>query len=140
MNFVRKIFSYLLAVIFLISAAGFNYTKYTCVESGNVQFVLDKAYTNCNVEQETCCKEEPVCFTIDKKDCCVNETNYLKTDEDYTAPERTKLLKIEIHHLLAYQYAELFPELPLATKEIAHSPPFIIYSKDILLRHGVLLI
>ena len=150
MNLLRKIFSYSLAVIFLVVATGFNYTRYTCLESGKVQFVLDVKYTGYYAKAGSHCQEKSVCCAIDKKEscdgvesdeeCCVDKTNYLKTDEDYTAPERTRLPKIEIHHISAFQSAEFFPKFTLATKEIAHFPPDLYSSRDLILQYGIQLI
>lgn len=134
MNYFRNIFSVLLAVIFLIPAAGFHYTKHTCLESGKVQITLIGEYACCEAESETCCQEES------HEDCCVNNTNYLKTEDEYTVPERTELLKIESQLTLVFHTTGLFPEFSLATQERAHAPTDLYSSRELLLQHGVLLI
>lgn len=129
MNYFRNIFSVLLAVIFLIPAAGFHYTKHTCLESGKVQFTLNGEYTCCEAGQEE-----------SHEDCCVNNTNYLKTEDEYTAPERTELLKIEFQLTLVFHTTGFFPEFSLATQEKAHAPKDLYSSRELLLHHGALLI
>ena len=134
MNYFRNIFFVLLAVIFLIPAAGFHYTKHTCLESGKVQFTLNGEYACCEVESETCCQEES------HEDCCVNNTNYLKTEADYTSPEKVKLPKIEFQLTLAFHTPGLFPEFTLVTQERAHPSPDLYGSRELLIQHGIFLI
>ena len=152
-----------MVAIFLIPAAGFYYNKHSCSKSGEVRFVIDDDYTccatdsklssfaadvqsNCDAEpaeESTCCTEKTEMTLIIEEpaeDCCSNEGRYLKTDDDYTSPLQIELPHIDINFTIAYHSVNFFGDPGFIVEEKAHSPPFIIPSKNILLQNSVLLI
>ena len=154
-----SIFSVLLVAIFMIPAAGFYYTRHSCSSSGEVEYVLDQDYSccaeniqdHCTIDQpveKSCCGETsptepvkaPVSLEETKEECCSNEGNYLKTEEKYTSPEKSESLPIEIQHTIVFHFYIPTPATNPLIEENAHSPPLIISSKILLLRHGVMLI
>jgi hypothetical protein len=155
----RNIYSYLLVLLFLVPATGFYYTRHSCLKSGKVQFVLDGDHSCCAdiertvhdpVNQEnSCCDME---FTSQANegsmsssqtsslDCCVNEGNYLKSEDEYTFPGSVEMPNIEFILTAAIPPIALLPVLHQTIEENAHSPPFIFSSVDILHKHSVLII
>lgn len=134
MKSLRNIFSLLILAIFLVPSTGFYYNKRSCLKSDQLLFVFDGDNICCAEDAQTQCKAGTA------KECCTDEGNYLKTDEDYTSPARIGLPHIEIHLTLAYHTCNLCPDPQFMVEKNTHSPPLIISSKDILLQHGVLLI
>ena len=62
---VHNIFSYLLVLIFLIPATGFYYTRHSCLQSGEIQMVLDANYSCCSEKSQVA--HEPLDAEIS---CC----------------------------------------------------------------------
>lgn len=139
---IQNIFSYLLVLMFLVPATGFYYTRHSCLKSGEVQLVL-------NVDH-SCCAEtarithDPVnqeC-SLEKSSlgCCINEGNYLKSEDEYTFPGRVEMPHIKIIITAALNSTDLFQYVQMSIEENAHSPPFTLSSVDILHKHSVLII
>ncbi|NOQ96671.1 MAG: hypothetical protein GQ561_00770 [Calditrichae bacterium] len=167
---IRNIFSYLLLLMFLVPATGFYYTKHSCLKSGEVQLILDGEYscsaetaqiTHDPVSSEGyCCAhdkidaESSICDVkstnqdVDKEyirdgtspGCCINEGNYLKSEDEYTFPGRVEMPHIEIIITAALYSTDLFQYVQMSIEENAHSPPFTLSSVDILHKHSVLII
>ena len=134
MKSLQNIFSLLILAIFLVPTTGFYYNKRSCLISDDVQFEFDGDYTCCTEDAQAQCEADTV------KECCTYDGDYLKTDEDYTSPARPGPPHIEILLTLAYHSHNFFPDPQFTPEENIHSPPLIISSKDILLRHGAMLI
>jgi hypothetical protein len=156
---IRNIFSYLLVLLFLVPATGFYYTRHSCLKSGEVQLVLDGDYTCCaettrisqkTVKQEgSCCDLESDSQVNTGSECsmerssttsCVNEGNYLKSENEYTLPGKIEMPQVKMLIAAAHLYIELLPVIHRTIEENAHSPPFILSSADILHKHSVLII
>lgn len=158
MFLIRSIYSILLTVIFLISAAGLHYTKHTCLNTDKVHIVLSQEeYTCCNAEAGACYEETVSCCEVtvgrcqdaekessDKlevhENCCINNSRYLKTEDDYMAPEKAKLPGMEIHLTTAWLSVPMSLQSTPSVQERAHAPPEPYSSRKFLLQHGVLLI
>lgn len=151
---VRKIFSVLLAVIFLIPAAGFYYTRHSCLKTGETQIVFEQDYACCTDSHHTqhdpetsaesaCCALPDANlpgFQSEGGDCCSDEVEYIKTDDEYTTPAKPYLPRIEVHVIFA---SLLFGQSSYPGTRIessAHSPPTGTPSRDILLQNGVLIV
>jgi len=74
------------------------------------------------------------------ENCCLNEGQYLKSEEKYSTPTKTKLPHIEISITIAAALSSPVPAWNPSVEQNAHSPPALISSKNILLRNGVMLI
>ena len=159
MKTIHNIFSYLLVLMFLVPATGFYYTRHSCLKSGEVQLVLDGDYSCCaetaqithdpvSSEGSCCDVESANQANADKeyvKDgtspgCCINEGNYLKSEDEYTLPGRVEMPHIEIIITAAFYSTDLFQNVKESLEENAHSPPFTLSSIDILHKYSVLII
>ncbi len=155
----RTIFSYSLVLMFLIPATGFYYTRHSCLRSGEVQLVLDGDQYCCAetaqiahdpMNQEgSCCDMESSsqantvseCSLEESSlGCCVNEGNYLKSEDEYTSPGRVELPNIEIIINAALFSTDLYQNVQKSIEENAHSPPYTLSSVDILHKYSVLII
>jgi len=155
----RNIFSYGLVLIFLVPATGFYYTRHSCLKSGEVRLVLDGDYTCCAETahitddpvslEGSCCDMESsnqantgseYSLKESSLDCCVNEGNYLKSEDEYTSPGRVEMPHIEIIITTAIYSRDLFQNLQESIEENAHSPPYALSSVDILHKYSVLII
>ncbi len=74
------------------------------------------------------------------ENCCLNEGKYIKSEEKYSMPAKSKLPHIEISFTIAAILAKPSPVWNPSIEQNAHSPPPPISSKNILLRNGVMLI
>jgi len=156
---IRSIFSYGLVLIFLIPATGFYYTRHSCLKSGEIQLVLDGDHSCCAetsqiahnpMNQEgSCCDMESSsqantgseCSLEESSlGCCVNEGNYLKSEDEYTSPGRVEVPHIEIIINAALFSTDLFQNVLESIEENAHSPPYTQSSVDILHKYSVLII
>jgi hypothetical protein len=153
---IRNISAILLALIFLVPAAGFYFNKHICLNSGESFVQLDNMHSCCaedlpaqrHSEQspaQHCCSnpgENSFSTEILSEDCCTNEGKYLNLDEKYTSPEKIKLPYCGFHDAIATLSGsyESFSMTDLQIREYSHSPPISISSKHILIRQGVLLI
>ena len=156
---IWNIFLYPLVLMFLVPATGFYYTRHSCLKSGEVQLVLDGAYSCCaetaqithdpvSSEGSCCDVESANQANADKeyvKDgtspgCCINEGNYLKSQDEYTPPGRVEMPHIEIILTAALYSIDLYQNVQESIEENAHSPPFILSAVDILHKHSVLII
>ncbi len=72
--------------------------------------------------------------------CCINEGNYLKSEDEYTLPGRVEMPHIEIILTAALHSTDLFQNVKESIEEYAHSPPFTLSSVDILHKYSVLII
>ena len=72
--------------------------------------------------------------------CCINEGNYLKSQDEYTPPGRVEMPHIEIILTAALYSIDLFQNVQESIEENAHSPPYALSSVDILHKHSVLII
>ena len=159
MKTIQNIFSYSLVLMFLVPATGFYYTRHSCLKSGEVQFVLNRNHSCCAetariahdpVNQESsCCDMESSIqansdweCSIEKSSlgCCINEGNYLKSEDEYTFPGRVEMPHIEIIITAALYSTDLFQNVKESLEENAHSPPFTLSSIDILHKYSVLII
>ena len=167
----RNIFSYGLVLMFLIPATGFYYTRHSCLQSGEIQLVLDGDYSCCSEKSHrahdpmdsegSCCSQEFIeaestCCNIESSSrsnsgmdtyvegslssCCLNEGNYLKTEDEYTSPDKIEMPHLNLIITAVLYSIEYFPVIHQTIEENAHSPPFIIASVDILHKHSVLII
>ncbi len=159
MKTIRNIFSYLLVLLFLVPATGFYYTRHSCLKSGEVQLVLDGDYTCCaettRISHKTV-KQEGSCCDLESDSqvntgsecsmersltaCCVNEGNYLKSENEYTLPGKIEMPQVKMIITPALSSMVLLPVIHQTIEENAHSPPFISSSVDILQKHSVLII
>ena len=139
---IQDIFSYLLVLMFLVPATGFYYTRHSCLKSGEVQLVLNGNHSCCAetarithdpVNQECSLEESSL-------GCCINEGNYLKSEDEYTFPGRVEMPHIKIIITAALNSTDLFQYVQERIEENAHSPPFTLSSVDILHKHSVLII
>ena len=156
---IRSIFSYGLVLIFLIPATGFYYTRHSCLKSGEIQLVLDGDHSCCvetaqiahdPMNQEgSCCDMESFGQANNGSEgfleesslgCCINEGNYLKSEDEYTSPGRVEMPNIEFIINAALHSADLFQYVQESIEENAHSPPYALSSVDILHKHSVLII
>ena len=159
MKTIHNIFSYLLVLMFLVPATGFYYTRHSCLKSGEVQLVLDGDYSCCaetaqithdpvSSEGSCCDVESANQANADKeyvKDgtspgCCINEGNYLKSEDEYTLPGRVEMPHIEIILTAALHSTVLFQNVKESIEENAHSPPFTLSSVDILHKYSFIII
>jgi len=168
---VQNIFLYWLVLIFLIPATGFYYTRHSCLQSGEVQLVLDDDYTCCSEKSDmaqhpmdlkgSCCSQifmeaESICclsessshensgmdFYVEgsSSNCCLNEGNYLKSENEYTSPGKIEMPHVKMLITAATSSIENLPVIHQTIEEKSHSPPFTISSNDILHKHSVLII
>ena len=72
--------------------------------------------------------------------CCINEGNYLKSEDEYTPPGKVEMPHIEIILAEAFYSTDLFQNVKESIEENAHSPPFTLSSVDILHKYSVLII
>jgi len=72
--------------------------------------------------------------------CCLYEGHYLKSQDEYTSPDKVELPDIPNFITAALYSVDLFPIVQETIEENSHSPPFTISSIDILHKHSVLLI
>jgi hypothetical protein len=72
--------------------------------------------------------------------CCVNEGNYLKSQDEYISPDRVEMPHIKVITSAALYSNDLFQNVEEIIEEIAHSPPFILSSVDILHKYSILII
>ncbi len=155
MKVLKQIWVLVFVVIFIIPAAGLTYTRHTCNMSGETSLVLDVDYSCCvipeEVPEEACCKTENTSIIqadqhrtsekcsvgSEEKECCSNESKYLKQEDEYAAPGSIQLPRIEIISTIA-----LLADGPATNNlQIYHYPPPLLFKhKDILLRNSVLLI
>lgn len=155
----RTIFSYGLVLMFLIPATGFYYTRHSCLKSGEVQLVLYGDHSCCAETahitddpvslEGLCCDMESSSqantgseYSLEESslDCCVNEGNYLKSEDEYTSPGRVEMPHIEIIITSALYSRDLFQTVQESIEENAHSPPYTLSSVDILHKYSVLII
>jgi len=155
---IRKIFTFILIGIFLVPAAGLYYTRHSCMKSGDVRIVFDADYTCCagdalpafedraadgSAGGAACGRHNagPVSKIEAARDnCCSSESEYLKTKEEYTCPEKDQVPDFELQLTIAEVLPGLSPSLQLHAEENSHSPPCTLSSRKILLQNGVLLI
>jgi hypothetical protein len=139
---LRNIFLYLLVLMFLVPATGFYYTRHSCLKSGEVQLVLNVDHS-CYAETARI-TDDPVnqeC-SLEKSSlgCCINEGNYLKSEDEYTFPGRVEMPHITIIITTALNSTDLFQYVQESIEENAHSPPFTLSSVDILHKYSILII
>ena len=72
--------------------------------------------------------------------CCLNEGNYLKSEDEYTSPGKIEMPHIKMLTTAVLYSIENLPVIHQTIEENAHSPPFAISSIDILHKHSVLII
>lgn len=80
---VHNIFSYLLVLMFLIPATGFYYTRHSCLQSGEIQMVLDANYSCCSEKSQvdhepldaeiSCCSQDLI--EVESTCCNVGSSN-----------------------------------------------------------------
>lgn len=168
MKQVRSIYTLLLVAVFFVPAAGFYYNRHSCLTSGEVHLVICGDYDCCTsadqlagTHSETCCSPDlskpsgTCCGTLSGMDtptsgecslasplnaCCINEIQFIKSDDDYTPPGKTEIPQVKMLVIASIPS----PDMPAAThdavEEYANSPPFALSSIDILHKHSVLLI
>ena len=139
---LRNIFLYPLVLMFLVPATGFYYTRYSCFKSGEVQLVLNGNHSCC--AETARIAHDPVnqeySLEISSLGCCINEGNYLKSEDEYTFPGRVEMPHIKIIIAAVLNSTDLFQYVQMSIEENAHSPPFTLSSVDILHKHSVLII
>lgn len=142
-----------MAMIFLIPATGFYYTKHSCAKTGEVQMVMDTDYSccaentnkQCEIESSDandCCPAEtpeiPLYTDIDEN-CCSNEGQYIKTEDIYSPPARVEAPQTEYQYTIAANLLIHFQKGYSVMLENTRPPPAYT-SKNILLLKSVLLI
>ena len=139
MKVLKQIWVLVIAVIFIIPAAGLTYNTHTCNMSGTTTLVLDQDYSCCAVNEKTDtsanCPEK-----LETRECCTNDSKYLKEQDEYTTPQSTQHFQFEIVLTLALlidrssdeQSKDLFAEY--------HPPPLLYNSKDLLFQQASLLL
>jgi hypothetical protein len=124
-----------------------------------VQLVLDGDYSCCAEteltahdpvnRESTCCDMEcsshadagsENSLEASSLGCCINEGNYLKSEDEYISPGRVEMPHTDIIITTALYSRDLFQNLQESIEENAHSPPYTISSVDILHKHVVLII
>jgi hypothetical protein len=157
-----------MVLVFLVPATGFFYNKHSCLQSGEVHLAINVVYDCCSTTDQQAGEHLPTCcpsgmatpmnascdvdagkessshgecsLTESSKTCCINEIRYIKSDEDYTQPDKTETPSVKMITLAALHTP--YTKAPLnsvAVETRAHSPPFAPGSTDILLKHSVLL-
>lgn len=139
MKALKQIWVLVIAVIFIITAAGLTYTTHTCNMSHKTSLVLDQDYNCCDVSEQTGTSADcPV--SIDASACCTNDSKYLKEQDEYTAPESTQHIQIEIFLTFALLFNNAPDEQSFDILSEYHHPPLFYNSKDLLFQHASLLL
>jgi hypothetical protein len=97
--------------------------------------------TFCNLESSHNDNSGLDCYVVGtSSSCCLNEGNYLKSENEYTSPGKIEIPHIKMLITAAFYSIDLLPVFHQTIEETAHSPPFSITSIDILHKHSVLII
>ena len=152
MKWVKHIFLAVMVVIFMVPATGFIYTRHTCQQSEQAQIVLDHEYiffteikeTHCEMVpmEQNCCSgetEEPV-SGIESEECCSNDSEYLKVEDEYTVPDKAQSFQFEITLTIALLpgHMQTFAESQTLTQH--YSPRVFHPPTDLLRQHSALLL
>ena len=112
---IRKILSFLIALLFLLSATGVYYVKHTCLHSRETSIILGEKHNCCeHTDLNKSCYEtnaaEGTCPVHgNHNNCCENQVVYLKSDSEFKKPETFnpanlfdyQLTEVAMHHMVA---------------------------------------
>ena len=127
--------------------------NYSCCAENSQNDPLDSEESCCTLElveaESTCCNIESSshenlgmnCYVEESSSgCCLNEGNYLKSENEYTSPGKIEMPHVKMLISATLYSIENLPVIYQTIEENAHSPPFTISSIDILHKHSVLII
>ena len=168
MRLARNIYSMVLVLLFLVPATGFYFSKHTCLQSGEVFLVINGDYDCCSgsdqsaaVHTKSCCDKGVIappesccgphkdmakspsgeCSVVEAtQTCCINDMRYIKSDEDYTSPDKTGMPQAKSLFLAPAYTLHAQAVNPGIIEQRSKSPPYSLSSSDILNRISVLLI
>lgn len=126
-----KISSIILALLVLISTFSLTIEKHFCGD-----FLVDIAYfgktQGCDDEEDEDCDKPSV---IEKENCCKDETEQLKGQEELTSSSKKKITFKKQQFLLAFvlSYNNLFKNLQKqVVPHKSYSPPKLVYDIQLL--------
>jgi hypothetical protein len=145
MNEVKKIYSFIIVLVFLVSATGVYYVKHTCLHSGGVSIILDEKHDchDMQMDKDSCCdhrEDQGKCpVHRDHQNCCVNDYIYLKGNSDYQKSESNFTTKAFDYKLIEYNYSALSYH-PGHTTENSITPPLFKFSREVLMKNNILIL